>query len=355
MAAKRSGFLRRFKRDNRGNDESKSSRTDDSATPDAAEHADVESRGGSAISTVAREPGHDHEDGDHEDGDHEDGDHEDREEHKEWLAYDLHEWALESRVMLRQLLTVDQVVHSWQGTTLMVHESLENQVDTLIDEVQETEKAQEATNRPIGPEDDLTAFEIGDWTQQLRHELIDRLVQARVPHLLEESTPDQENEEGEEEDQGDQDDQAAGSARPPTEGDQDAEREQDAAAGWDLWVRESDEERVDLVIDDLLARVEEADFVELDGLEVNSLLSDLFVACDRLKRDPRDPAGVHATITATSRIENVRTPFGFAAPNWRDLRNTAGDLESLLVVETSDASEIRDLASRLSATLRQLI
>ena len=342
MAAKRSGFLRRFKRGNRGNDESKSSRTDDSATPDAAEHADVESRGGSAISTVARERGHDHESGDHED----------REEHKEWLAYDLHEWALESRVMLRQLLTVDQVVHSWQGTTLMVHESLENQVDTLIDEVQETEKAQEATNRPIGPEDDLTAFEIGDWTQQLRDELIDRLVQARVPHLLEESTPDQENEE---DDQDDQDDQAAGSAGPPTEGDQDAEREQDATAGWDLWVRESDEERVDLVIDDLLARVEEADFVELDGLEVNSLLSDLFVACDRLRRDPRDPAGVHATITATSRIENVRTPFGFAAPNWRDLRNTAGDLESLLVAETSDASEIRDLASRLSATLRQLI
>ncbi|MCY4665247.1 MAG: hypothetical protein OXC00_11320, partial [Acidimicrobiaceae bacterium] len=99
----------------------------------------------------------------------------------EWLAYELHEWSLESRVMLQQLLTVDKVVHSWQGTTLMVHESLEETVDSLVDEVEETERAKEATARPIGPEDALTAFELAEWPEALRAELVERLVQARVP------------------------------------------------------------------------------------------------------------------------------------------------------------------------------
>ena len=102
----------------------------------------------------------------------------------EWLAYELHEWSLESRVMLQQLLTVDKVVHSWQGTTLMVHGSLEDQVDSLVDEVEETEQAKEATSRPIGPEDSLTAFDLTEWPEALRAELVERLVQARVPHIL---------------------------------------------------------------------------------------------------------------------------------------------------------------------------
>ena len=102
----------------------------------------------------------------------------------EWLAYEFHAWSLESRVMLQQLLTVDQVVHSWQGTTLMVHESLEVAVDSLVDEVEETEKAKEAIARPIGPEDPLTAFELNEWPEALRAELMERLVQARVPHIL---------------------------------------------------------------------------------------------------------------------------------------------------------------------------
>ena len=53
----------------------------------------------------------------------------------EWLAYELHEWASESRSMLAQLLSADGVSHSWQGTTLLAHETVEEQVDQLIEEV----------------------------------------------------------------------------------------------------------------------------------------------------------------------------------------------------------------------------
>jgi hypothetical protein len=241
----------------------------------------------------------------------------------EWLAYELHEWSLESRVMLQQLLTVDKVVHSWQGTTLMVHESLEEKVDSLVDEVEETEEAKEATSRPIGPEDSLTAFELAEWSEALRAELVERLVQARVPHILD------------------------------TEGDAGQETEQGEVC--DLLVREADEDRVELVIDDLLAHEEEAQFEELDGLEVNELLSALFVACDRLRRDPGDLDGIRGVVTNARRIAGVRTPFGFSAPNWRTLRNAVGELLDLVESEDTDRDDLRELAHRLSDTLRTLV
>ena len=269
----------------------------------------------------------------------------------EWLAYEFHAWSLESRVMLQQLLTVDQVVHSWQGTTLMVHESLEATVDSLVDEVEETERAKEATARPIGPEDPLTAFELAEWPEALRVELMERLVQARVPHILDT--------------EGDADLDTEGDADPDAEGDADAaDPDADADAAdpdaeraevCDLLVREADEERVELVIDDLLAREEEADFDEMDGLEVNDLLSNLFVACDRLRRDPRDVDGVRGVVANARRVAAVRTPFGFSAANWRSLRNAAGDLLAMVEGEDSDEDDLRELAHQMSDALRMLI
>ena len=266
----------------------------------------------------------------------------------EWLAYELHEWSLESRVMLQQLLTVDQVVHSWQGTTLMVHESLEATVDSLVDEVEETEKAKEAIARPIGPEDALTAFELSEWPEALRTELMERLVQARVPHMLDTegdaTDDDAADADDDDDDEADDADDADGA---------DSGTEQGEVC--DLLVREADEERVELVIDDLLAREEEADFEEMDGLEVNDLLSHLFVSCDRLRRDPRDFDGKRGVMANARRIAAVRTPFGFAAPSWRSLRNAAGDLLALVEGEDSDEDDVRESAHRLSDTLRMLI
>ena len=272
--------------------------------------------------------------------------------------------------MLQQLLAVDKVVHSWQGTTLMVHESLEEQVDSLIDEAEEAEKAKEATSRPIGPDDDLTAFEVGDWSPEMRAELVERLVQARVPHILEQSAAAGDKADGDDAagdeaagDEADGDDaEGSAAAGDEAEGDDAAgdeaagdEADGDDAGGWDLWVREADEERVDLVIDDMLARVEEADMEELDGLEVNDLLSGLFVACDRLRRDPRDLEGTRGALTNARRVAGVRTPFGFAATGWRDLRGTANELAALVQADDSDDEDLRELAHRLSDSLRTLI
>ena len=274
----------------------------------------------------------------------------------EWLAYEFHAWSLESRVMLQQLLTVDQVVHSWQGTTLMVHESLEATVDSLVDEVEETEKAKEAIARPIGPEDPLTAFELAEWPEALRVELMERLVQARVPHILDTEGDAGLDAEGDAGDAGLDAEGDSGDAGLDAEGDSgDAGLDAERAEVCDLLVREADEERVELVIDDLLAREEEADFDEMDGLEVNGLLSDLFVACDRLRRDTRDYDGMRGVVVHARRVAAVRTPFGFSAANWRSLRNAAGDLLAMVEGEDSDEDDLRELAHNMSDALRMLI
>ena len=304
----------------------------------------------------------------------------------EWLAYEFHEWSLESRVMLAQLLTADKVVHSWQGTTLMVHESLEEAVDNLVEEVEETEKAKEAISRPIGPEDDLTAFELGEWPETLRAELMERLVQARVPHMIDtggDTDPEDDADSGEgsgpdvgsvggmDPGMGMDFGQGSGDGEHRNDGDDSIEDDGfEQGEVCDLLVRAADEERVELVIDDLLAREEEASFEELEGLEVNDLLSSLFVACDRLRRDPGDPEGTRGVTTHARRLAGVRTPFGFSAPDWRNLRNAAVELLELVEgqgigddgvedvrVEGEDpsADDLRELAHRMSDTLRMLV
>jgi hypothetical protein len=223
----------------------------------------------------------------------------------EWIEYELHEWALEPRRMLAQLLSTDTVPHSWQGTTLLVHEVHEAAVDALIEEVEL------ATNQRIEPGEPVVAFEMEGWSSELLAQLLARLGGAGVPHEIDEDG--------------------------------------------DLIVREDDEEQVEMVIEDLIARSDDAGRDELDGLDVNSLLSDLFVACDRLRRDVSDAAGVVGAVRHGRRLTQVRTPFGFAGQSWRALRDRADELVEMLEGGEADDDEIRAHARELRDALQLLI
>ncbi len=223
----------------------------------------------------------------------------------EWVAYELHEWALEARLMLAQLLTAETVPHSWQGTTLLVHEDQEDAVDALIEEVDA------ATDQRIEVGEEVVGFEMDGWSAELQAELITRIGAAGVPHEIDEDG--------------------------------------------DLVVREADEEQVELVIEDLIARADDEGLDELDGLEVNSLLSDLFVACDRLRRNVRDADGVLGAVRHGRRLTEIRTPFGFAASSWRGLRDRAWELVEMLEGGDVDDDELRSHAHELRDVLHRLI
>lgn len=223
----------------------------------------------------------------------------------EWLAYELHAWASESRNMLAQLLLADGVVHSWQGTTLLAHESVEEEVDALIEEVELAER------RELDSDEPLVAFEMEGWSGELQALLAERLGTAGVPHEFD--------------------------------------------ADGDLVCHEADEEQVELVIEDLLARAEEAGLEALDGLEANDLLSAVFEATDRLRRDVRDPKGVIGVIEHGRRLAATATPFGFSATAWGSLRDAASELADLIESEEATDDEVTDLSVRLRDTLQRLI
>ena len=51
------------------------------------------------------------------------------------VTYECSAWAGESRGLLGSLLNTKDIRHVWQGTTLTIHDSDEDEVDALIDEV----------------------------------------------------------------------------------------------------------------------------------------------------------------------------------------------------------------------------
>lgn len=223
----------------------------------------------------------------------------------EWLAYELHEWASEARSMLAQLLLADGVAHSWQGTTLLAHETAEEQVDALLEEVEQAEE------RELDPDEPQVAFEMQGWSGELQAQLAERLGAVGVPHAF----------------------------------DQDG----------DLVCHETDEEQVELVIEELLARAGDEGLEELDGLEANDLLSALFAATDRLRRDVRDAKGVLGTVEHGRRLAGTATPFGFSATAWTALRDAASELADLIEAEGATDEEVVDRAVRLRDTLQRLI
>lgn len=223
----------------------------------------------------------------------------------EWLAYELHAWASETRSMLAQLLVADQVVHSWQGTTLLAHESVEAEVDALLEEVEA------AANPELDPEAEQVAFEMEGWSGELQALLAERLGQAGVAHEFD--------------------------------------------SDGDLVCHETDEEQVELVIEDLLARAADEGLEELVGLQANDLLSALFEATDRLRRDVHDSNGVMGSLEHGRRLVGVATPFGFSATSWASLREAAGALADLLESDDGTDEDIIDRAGQLRDTLRHII
>ena len=123
----------------------------------------------------------------------------------------------------------------------------------------------------------------------------------------------------------------------------------------DLVVHETDEEQVELIIEELLARAEESGLEELEGLEANELLSELFLATDRLRRDVHDSAGVLGAVEHGRRLAGVATPFGFAATTWRSLRDASAELVDLLESEEASDDDVREHAHRLRDTLQRYV
>jgi len=236
------------------------------------------------------------------------------------IAYELHEWANESRVTLDGMLTRQGIIHVWEAATLVVRADDEAQVDELVDEVEVSEQP------TLDPDADQVSYEISGWDEAQRSDLEAALVAQDIPH------------------------------------------------GWDedgdLVVLEEDEERVAPILDRIdMAREITAEQVGAadddddtaaggatpdDGLAAQDTMSDLFVAADRLMNHPGDGDAIARLTDASERADALALPYGFSPAVWDDLKGKTAELRGL-VAGGPDDDAVTEAATALRQTLRQYV
>ena len=89
-------------------------------------------------------------------------------------------------------------------------------------------------------------------------------------------------------------------------------------------------------------------------MDANSLFAEVFVSCDRLRRDHRDDTGVGEILRLTPILAQHRPPFGIEANQWDEISKRAIDLVELLSEGSGDEEEIKSQANGLAEILRSM-
>jgi hypothetical protein len=218
------------------------------------------------------------------------------------VTYELDDWAVESRELLARLLTTNEVVHAWQGGTLSVGGEDEAVVDELIGEV-------EATLLPgLDPEAEKVAYEVAEWSPEDRADLTDALAEEGVRYVFDEMG--------------------------------------------DLLVEAIDEDRVDTIIADLVGDDDEEDEAAPVATDV---LSELFVAADKLRKSPHDGKAIARAIEESTAVIKMSPPYGFERATWAKVGLRAGALRKLLENEDAEDEDVVEAAEELRDLLHPMV
>ncbi len=227
------------------------------------------------------------------------------------VAYELHPWSFEARRSIEGMLTSANLVHAWQGASLIVLEQDEEQIDALIEEV-------ERSMLPTLDADlEHVVYEMEGWMADMQSDLSSRLGMRGIPHEF--------NKEG------------------------------------DLVTHEEDEEEIDAIVDDMTSGVKDdeidEDAIELEGLETNELLTRVFVACQKLARNPLDNFAIIAFMDDVDTIERLRTPFGLDRAAWKPIVANVSALREMYEGEVADLDddEATQTAAAIKTALHQLV
>jgi hypothetical protein len=227
------------------------------------------------------------------------------------LEYELDEWAVESRDMLAQLLTGAGIAHVWQGGTLVVRAADEAAVDEHVDHVETT------TLPTLDPAAEKISYEIDDLDDFQQDHLFDLLEGQEIPFEID-------------------------------------------VAG-ELVILAVDEESVDVIMEaiDFPSALEvdgEGDELDAAGLPVaTDVISDLFVAVDRLQHKATDSKGVLGLVEASEHLPRLRVPYGFDTVLWSRIKTDAAALREMLEDDESFDEDIEAAARGLRVVLQDVV
>lgn len=202
----------------------------------------------------------------------------------EQVAYELDGWGNQLKVTLEGMLDRAEIARVWEAGALVVDARFEDDVDALIAVVEGADIPELDADLP------QIAFEIDGLDADRLAVLDARLIAESLPHAW--------SDEGE------------------------------------LLVAEADEDRATDLIQAVLDDELEAD---ADGPSANEVLSDLYVATDRLMKKPTDAKVVAAVADAATRLDGVGVPYGLSGEDWTAILAQVGALVEVLGVEPADA------------------
>jgi len=229
------------------------------------------------------------------------------------VHYDVSAWTFDQRAELSEALAEAELPHAWDDEELLVPEVVEEQVDALFDQLE----------RVLGPfpillEDDAASTEFGldEWSDADRAVLTDALVSSEVSFRWEGTT---------------------------------------------VVVAEDAEHAVD----DLLDAIEAGELVSGDDDSGNAppdgALGAIFVAADRLAKDPVDASARRALIDLRDELDPRHPPYGLAHRPWAGAVDGVGaivdlvDADAAAGAKSDTDSQLIGLAQDLRSLLRPYV
>jgi len=225
------------------------------------------------------------------------------------LAYEFHEWTGQGRSTLNGMLTRSGIEHAWQGATLIIREADEEAVDEAVAQAEVVAMPTLDLSQPT------MVYELDELEDEQHARLLRRLGDEGISHAFDKNG--------------------------------------------DLFVYEKDEEQVDALFGTLdEADVEEREFGPgVPGVDPVAVMSDLFVAAGRLRKNPNDAKGVVALVETASIVEDMTLPYGLGADVWGSVVDQSLDLSDALSGEDGDLgdTDIEEMATTLHEFMRRLV
>jgi hypothetical protein len=241
------------------------------------------------------------------------------------VTYELNEWSSEARLMLEQLMLAAGVRRAWIGTDLQVGTEDEERVDEMVEQVRSTDAPM------LDPDADKVIYEVGSWDSTDLFELMRILADQGIGYefdvrgdLVVLATQEED----------------VDAIVDDLTGDKGGDDEPAEATGYGFDDRDDDEHDG------------EGEGDEVDGLETAEVLSDLYVAVDRLQKSATDHAGVLGVVQAAGALEGVAVPFGFDTTVWSRIQEQAtrlrDDIEGDEATDADITHRAKDLRTLLS-------